>query len=198
MEIDQFNLSDATCVKTNDEYGFSIYWLKSNHNDKGILFTKGLSQHDQTKNANGIEFVYPCVELYFLMPKYWDIDASEYNWPIEWLDRIAQVPQKNTTWFGPGDTLPAGSATPPNKINKKFNQNYFILSDPIDGDNSLEDIGNDGVKFLAVLPIFREEFDYKNSHSAYKFFNKVKKGNYSECLDEYRPVLAKKKMFGLF
>ncbi len=198
MGQDTLPVSEATLLKENIEYDFSILYYKPDGKHHGILYTEGLAKNDQTEFAENVEFVYPKVELYFYLPKYWDLSKPEYKWPVEWLDRIAMVPQKNKTWFGPGDTLPAGSKNPPDPINLIFKQNYFILSDPIADEAFNYPFVEPDVRYLAVIPIFDKEFEYKKSHSAYKLLEKFKAKEYTECLDEYREVIAKKRFFGLF
>ncbi len=198
MDQKEFELNDAKKIKTNEEFGFSIYWLKKGEQENGILFTKGLSDRNQSESTGVESEVHPFIELYFYMPTYWDLSDTLKSWPIDWLERIASVPQKNNTWFGPGDTLPTGKGHASSVINSEFQQSFFILNEPVAAVDVLKNIGNSEVKFLSIIPIFKSEFEFKNSHSAYRLFQKMSKENFSEELDQYRPVIAKKKFFGLF
>ena len=195
----EFNLSECTCLRSNEEYNFSIYLYQSDSFSPSILFTKGLSERNQLELAEVAENVYPFIELYFYLPTYWNLDSFEQSWPLDILEKIAKVPQKNNTWFGPGDTLPANKEQPPARIDAHFEQNYFILSQPLTKKaiGELEGISWD-VDFLAVIPIFNQEFEFKRSRSSYEFFDKFVSKNNSELLDQYREPVAKKRFFGLF
>ena len=57
---------------------------------------------------------------------------------------------------------------------------------------------NDEVNYLAIMPIYQQEFDYKTSRSALELILKFEKKNVSELIDEHRPIGAKKRFFGLF
>ena len=189
MIQDLFKNAVTEVVQTNQEYHFEIIHLISSELKCQLLYTKGLSDYIQPVNEISKEL--ERIELYFLLPDYWDLKKS--NWPVYWLNRIAQVPQKNKTWFGIGDTLPAGN--PLEHIDGKLKASYFIISEPI----FLEQLKTESeVKYLAVIPIFRKEFDFKMQNSAALLFNKLKEKSYSEMIDEYRQPAARKKFMGVF
>jgi len=191
------DLSKTECLKTNEVYHFSIHLCKDELNGRKVLFTNGLHQIDQTKNAGKTTFVYPNIELYFLLPTYWDFQKNDQMWPLEMLNRIATVLYKNETWFSPGDTIPSSRTKPPYPINDQFLQNYFILSEPIEANSILERIQT-GIQFLSIIPIFNQEFHYKNGHSAFELLEKLKEKGHTELLDQFRLPVAKKRFFGLF
>lgn len=184
-----FKTAVSEVVLTNQEYNFEIIHLISKSPDLQVLYTKGMSSYLQPVNESNKELEH--IELYFLLPEYWDLKKN--NWPVYWLNRIAQVPQKNKTWFGIGDTLPAGN--PPKQIEEKLKTSYFILSEPI----FLDQLKTDGaIKYLAVIPIFRKEFDFKMQNSAALLFNKLKEKNHSEMVDQFRQPVARKRFMGVF
>ena len=157
-----FNVETSLELKKNRDYGFSINWIKATkENPHHIIFTTGLSDSKQSVSEKYPEFEH--VELYICLPEYWKVtDRNDENqWPIEWLNRIAQVPQKNSTWFGPGDTIPTGRI--PKPISNKFQQEFFILTEPILLESQLKEVElpKKTIRFLAVVPIFENEFDFK-------------------------------------
>lgn len=191
-----FDINKSTLLNENNAFKFKIYHQVL-ENGLQLLFTKGLSEIDQSSVKGNSDSVYPFIELYFAVPKYMDIQKKDFNWTIDYLDRISEVLYKNKTWFGPGDTFPTSNQSPPSSINEKFKENYFILSEPMKVDLKLNEEENE-VQYLAIIPIFEAEYSYKNSRSAFKLFEQFKSKNLTEVIDEYRGLVAKKKFFGLF
>lgn len=189
-----FGLASAEVHLENRDYGFVIKSLRSKADGFCILYTEGLSAHRQSvdEKNQGLEYI----ELYFLLPDYWDF--SKMDWPVYWLNRIAQVPKKNKTWFGRGDTLPAGN--PPQAVDEKLHCSYFMLSQPMLLESQLtgEAWKDTPFSMLAVLPIFEREFDYKNQNSARALLTIFQSKNISEMVDIYRKPVARKKFMGLF
>jgi len=194
-----FNVDSIVELKKNSTYGFSINWLKATkENPYHIIFTSGLSDTKQKGTAQYPEFEF--IELYFCLPEYWKVEdvSSDLKWPIEWLNKLAQIPQKNSTWFGPGDTIPTGN--PPEAISAKFKQNHFILAEPITFETHLKEVNiNDKlVRFLSIIPIFEAEMTHKTNHSAKILMANYKHRNLTEELDEYRTSIIKNRKINSF
>ena len=194
-----FNLDEVVELKKNTEFGFTINWIKATkENPHHVIFTTGLSDNKQTVSEKYPEFEF--IELYVCLPEYWKVeDQSEaFQWPVEWLNKIAQVPQKNKTWFGPGDTLPAG--VPPQSISTKFEQNHFILAEPIKYETELKEVKleNKTVRFLSIIPIFEKEMTFKTKNSAKILMSKYQYQNLNEEIDEYRTSIVKNSKFNFF
>lgn len=189
-----FEFAEDAVVHKNAEYDFVIKLMKPKGEKFQILYTEGLSKHAQTSAL--INKKYQRIELYFLLPDFWDI--AKKDWPVYWLNRIAQVPKKNKTWFGVGDTLPAGN--PAKVIDEDLKCTYFILSDPILLDTKLSsDLEAEEVfSFLAVIPIFEKEFDFKMQNSATPLLKIFKDKQIFELIDTYREPVARKKFMGIF
>jgi len=186
--------SDITTVHENAAYGFTLKLLSSKARKFNLLYTEGLSQKEQPVDEKNQQL--KRLELYFLLPDYWDL--SKKKWPVDWLNRIAQVPQKNKTWFGTGDTLPAGN--PPEYVDPQLKCSYFILSEPILLGHELRgDQWHDAnFSMLAVIPIFKREFDYKSQNSSKALLQIFKEKGVTEMIDTYRDPVARKRFMGLF
>ena len=91
---------DYSLVHENSDFNIKIYLLKIKDHSHNILFTEGMTLYNQDVNEENADLQH--IELYFYLPEYWNLETD--NWPIYWLNRIAEVPQKNQTWFGHGDT----------------------------------------------------------------------------------------------
>lgn len=188
-----FKCPDVIEMHHNEAYHFTIKSLKPKDSNYQILYTDGLSIRLQPVDDKNWKFQH--IELYFLLPDYWDLFKE--SWPVYWLDRIAQVPQKNNTWFGPGDTLPAGN--PPEKINEIFECSYFILSEPLLleelNTNSFED---SSFRMMAVIPIFSKEFEFKSQNSGKALLKILQEKQIFEMVDIYRKPVARRKFMGMF
>ncbi|MBK6524494.1 MAG: suppressor of fused domain protein [Crocinitomicaceae bacterium] len=141
-----FEFAENAVVHKNAEYDFAI--KKPKGEKFQILYTEGLSKNIQIGGQSNKK--YQRIELYFLLPDFWDLAKKE--WPVFWLNRIAQVPQKNKTWFGVGDTLPAGN--PPKEVDEVLKCTYFILSDPMLLDSKLSS-DLEAKKLFLSLQLFR-------------------------------------------
>lgn len=180
-------------VYSNDEYHFEICLISATpRNPYHLLYTSGLSHFTQDTSDKYPEFKH--VELYFLLPDYWKIDSIEkqWHWPIYWLNRIAEVPQKFNSWFGPGDTIPAGN--PPVALSEKMAQNHFMLMEPYKLQEQLNDFktSDKDIRFLAIKPLFQQEFDYKTRKSAKVLTSYFQFKNQDEMVDDYREAITGK------
>ncbi|WP_027419769.1 suppressor of fused domain protein [Crocinitomix catalasitica] len=175
-------------IRENPTYNFII---KSARLDKNyIIFTEGLSKFDQPVNDQ--KALYKHIELYFLLPDY--IQPTQDHWPVNWLDILAEIPSKKNTWFGPGDTIPAGQ--PPKSLSTYFDANTFMLVDPIAINYLFEDTEEMSFKALGILPLFDTEIAYKLKNSATLLMRKLLKANVSELVDTYRTPVCRKKILG--
>jgi hypothetical protein len=190
-----FRGTEIVKIQENTAHDFTINWIKATKKRPyHIIFTSGLSQKEQAVNVKCEEYKH--IELYFCLPDYWKVDdrSPEYNWPIHWLNRIAEVPQKKNSWFGPGDTLPAGA--PPKNISSMMEENHFILAEPMKIEQLTElELNDKKVRFLSIIPIYQKEFDYKLRNSAKVLIAKYQHKNYNELIDNYRESVIGKMSF---
>ena len=133
-------------------------------------------------------------ELYILIPSYWDLaDEADVNmnWVFDWLTKLKNYVITNETWLGHGHTLPTGKEM--QQISPNMRQNHFMLSDPIELAEELAPIqvGDKSIGFLALIPIFADEMDYKQGKGTAKLFAKFALQNITEKLDNYRSTVLK-------
>ncbi|MFK8037057.1 MAG: suppressor of fused domain protein [Crocinitomicaceae bacterium] len=189
--------------KTIGDCAVDIYYYKPTVQSNGVLFTDGLRHHNQHELAGQTENIYQAIELYFLLPSHWSLEKENQKWPIAVLQRLIAGQREQKAWFGPGDTLTAhpkskDSSSIPLSINNQFKQNHFILTEPVAATELLENRIEGDLTWLAIVPIFQKEFEYKNSRSALELMMNFQKKNITEEIDEYRKVAARRKFFGLF
>lgn len=135
-------------------------------------------------------------ELYFYLPNYWvinDLDNPTMNWVFPWLKRIKEYVQKNNTWLGNGHTMPCGKEM--NSLSPTMTQNHFIVSKPIVCEKQLQPLVIEGktIFFLAIIPLFPDEMDYKQGKGTAKLFDKFRHQGVTEKLDDYRKSVLKSK-----
>lgn len=185
---------EVTNLLENQKYGFQVKGVNLPEYGCQFLFTEGLSFTIQ-EVKEGFE-PFKKIELYFCLPDFWDLNVDK--WPIHWIERLACIPQKNNTWFGPGDTIPAGN--PPEYLSDRFEANHFMLVEPITLGFFFknEEWTNLGIKFLGIVPISQYELDYKIRNSATVLTEKLKKANYSEKVDLFRTSVCRKRFLGMF
>ena len=181
-------------MQENFNYGFSIKVAKDPSWNYYIVFTDGLSNTEQDVPPKYEAF--KKLELYFCLPDYWELNND--TWPIDWLEKLAEIPQKNNTWFGPGDTIPAGN--PPKALSDRFPANNFMLVEPLKVKDVVEDpiFKTAGIQFMGIIPISQEELDYKIRNSATVLMARLVKNNYTELVDLFRQAVCRKRFLNFF
>lgn len=189
-----FNFRDAPVVFYNEAWHFNIRLIKPEGEKYQLLITDGLS--DYVQKVDDKNKSYERIELYVLLPDFWDL--TKKNWPVEWLNKIAEVPQKSRSWFGAGDTIAAGN--PAVEIDEILKCSYFILSKPLFLESKLcgESWAQSGFQMLAVIPVFKKEFEFKSQYSSTTLLKIFQDKKVFEMIDIYRQPVARKKIMGLF
>lgn len=165
-----------------------------------VLVTNGLSNYKMPvpEVLKGYEYN----ELYFCLPSYWeweDTENPQMNWVFDWIQRLASYVQEKQTWFGHGHTMPCGKET--NSLSETMLQNHFFLSNPIYLEEALAPIetADKTIHFLAIIPVFKDEFEYKQARGTFKFMQKLANKGVTEKLDDYRGSVMRGKwsFFGI-
>jgi hypothetical protein len=162
-----------------------------------LLMTNGLYKYNMPIPEKLKEF--SNIELYFCLPSYWELDMENerFNWVYFQIQKLAQHLIDQQTWFGVGHTFSNGNPLAP--FSSTMKQNHLLLTEPIMLEDHLADIVIDGkpITFLAIVPIFEDEFDYKMAKGYFKFIRKFRAKNNEELLDDFRQSV-KTRRFGLF
>ena len=152
-----------------------------------VLMTNGLSDYQMPvpEKEAGKEFR----ELYFCLPNYWDIDDMDnprMNWVFPWIQRLSQYVIEKETWFGNGHTMPCGKEK--QQLSPTMKQDHFMLLEPALLETELAPLNVDGktIHFLAIIPIFEAELNYKLSKGTKKFSQKFFRAGNNEKLDDFR------------
>ena len=162
-----------------------------------LLMTNGLSDFFMSvpDPEKGREYN----EIYFCLPSYWDLDALEnptMNWVYYWMQRMVRHVKEKNSWFGPGHTMACGN--PFQNLSSTMKSNHFFLNNPMLLKDELLPMEMDEktVYFLAIIPIFEDEMDYKQGKGTQKLIKKLEINGVTEKLDDYRcTVLSRKWSF---
>lgn len=184
-----FERADVHVQKTNEAYNFEVCSLRSDQHKFTLVFTRGLSSTGQEVPEQFSELEH--IELLFCLPEYFSLSTTP--WPINWIEKIACIPQKNSTWLGIGDTIPAGK--PPSEIADNFKANHFIVMQTNWMNQFIK--AETKIKYLALIPIFQEELDFKLRNSHTVLFKKLNQKNVTEQIDTYRTSVCRKRFMGM-
>lgn len=141
-----------------------------------------------------IELGYGRLELMIALPPDWNIQSEEerWSWPIQWLKILGRLPFVQEAWLGKGHTIPSrGGAYAENT-----ELECLMLIPPFEyGEDSYEVELSNGevVHFLQVIPIYREEVDYKLAYGADALIERFG-DNFSGIVDVHRKNYAPKEM----
>ena len=152
-----------------------------------VLMTNGLSDYKMPvpEKMAGLEYN----ELFFCLPSYWeweDRTNPAMNWVFDWIQKLAKYVVERQTWFGHGHTLPTNKNM--DSLSPTMKQNHLILLNPILLEDELSAIKVDDkmINFLAIVPIFADEMDYKQGKGTLKFIQKLQSRGVNEKLDDFR------------
>lgn len=174
-------------------YLFSISALK----DCRVLMTSDL--HLYRMNNDSIKHKF--LELYFELPSYWsekDLEEPENSWVFSTLSRLKNHVVDKSTWFADGHTMRANEKN--QSIASNMKQNYLMLSEPIHLSEYLKgfSVGTQNIEFLAIIPIFRQEFQYKQAYGTDKLREVFEEREVTERLDGFRQNLIKSRWRRVF
>ena len=192
--IDRFGEHRVSDLPVKDgEMPLLILDIETKTSPVTLIITNGLSEYKMPVPENEIGLEY--TELFFCLPSYWtwqDLDNPNSNWIFIWIQRLAKYVVVKESWFGHGHTMPAGSELKP--LSETMKQNHFILINPLLLEEEMAPLEfSDRVNFLAIVPIFGDEMDYKQGKGTLKFLRRMINKGVSEKLDDYRYTTLKSK-----
>lgn len=151
-----------------------------------VIMTNGLSNYEMPVPEKFSKRAFN--ELYFCLPSYWELDSEEerFQWPLDWIKKLGKHLIDKKTWYGPGHTFSNGE--PSKAFSSTMKSNHLILVDPIFLEEHLQPLAlpDKTIHFLAIVPLFENEFDYKMSKGYFKFIRKFRVKNNDELLDDFR------------
>lgn len=158
-----------------------------------VLMTNGMSDYKMPVNGHfeGKEHN----EIYFCLPAYWDLKDPNMSWPLELIQKLAKNVIENETWYSAGHTIANGN--PAESFSTTMKQEYLLLTDPIVLEDYLQPLklSEKEIHFLAIVPIFYDEYERKIYKGYPKWIRKFRSKNTTEILDEHRQSIHKSRWF---
>jgi hypothetical protein len=115
-------------------------------------------------------------ELMLFLPQTWSVDSEafkddKYFWPIKLLKQLARFPHEYNTWLGYGHTIPNTNEYDPYAYSTELNGAILsVLKDEI---SSMETKDGNKINIYSVIPLYKEEMDYKLENGMDALFEKL-------------------------
>ena len=144
--------------------------------DYYTLVTMGMGAHRMNVPKELAEYKLERAELAIALPPDWKLDqesmeAERWYWPIRLLKVLARLPIANDTWLGWGHTMDNQS---PFAENTELCASLLTAPQGIEEDDGVCILPNgEEVNFYQVIPLYREELDYKLDHGADALLEKM-------------------------
>jgi hypothetical protein len=143
----------------------------SEERDYYTLVTMGMGAHRMNVPEELAEYKLERAELAIALPPDWKLDQGSmederWYWPIRLLKVLARLPITSDTWLGWGHTTE--NQTP-------FAENTKLCASLLTGPQNMDTggvgqvcalPGGEEVNFYQVIPLYREELEYKLAHDA--------------------------------
>lgn len=148
----------------------------SDERDYYTLVTMGMGAHRMNVPKELAEYKLERAELAITLPPDWKLDqesmeAERWYWPIRLLKVLARLPIANDTWLGWGHTMDNQS---PFAENTELCASLLTAPQGIEEDDGVCILPNgEEVNFYQVIPLYREELDYKLDHGADALLEKM-------------------------
>ena len=161
----------------------------SDERDYYTLVTMGMGAHCMNVPKDLEEYKLERAELAIAVPSDWKLDEDSmkedrWYWPIRLLKVLARLPVYNDTWLGWGHTMDIES---PFADNTKLSAAILIGAQVAEQDGAVCVLpGGDEVNFYQVIPLYKEEMEYKLKHDADALLEQME--NVSFVVQPDRPI----------
>ena len=148
----------------------------SEERDYYTLVTMGMGAHRMNVPEELAEYKLERAELAIALPGNWklkheDLKNERWYWPIRLLKTLARLPIASDTWLGFGHTM---------DNEEDFAKGTKLCAAMLTGPQDTEDgsevcilPGGEEVNFYQVIPLYREELEYKMEHDADALLDKM-------------------------
>ena len=144
--------------------------------DYYTLVTMGMGAHRMNVPKELAEYKLERAELAIALPADWKLDQEsmkdeKWYWPIRLLKSLARLPIASDTWLGFGHTM---------DNQEDFAENTKLCAAILTGPQDTEDgsevcilPSGEEVNFYQVIPLYRDELEYKLAHDADALLGKM-------------------------
>lgn len=163
------------------------------------LITSGMSDFKMTPFSGASEGNH--IELVLCLPPDWTptneaLTDEKNHWPIRLLKSLARMPRENGTWLWLGHSVPN---TAPCDVPSPFVGTLISWATNVAEEFETLKISEEKeICFFAVLPLFKEEMEYKLSNGSVKLMKMFEEQKIPLTIDTKRRNLAKKPWWNLF
>ena len=148
----------------------------SEERDYCTLVTMGMGAHRMNVPEELAEYKLERAELAIALPADWKLDQEsmkdeKWYWPIRLLKSLARLPIASDTWLGFGHTMDNEE-----DFAKDTKLCAAILTGPQDTEDGSEVCilpSGEEVNFYQVIPLYRDELEYKLAHDADALLDKM-------------------------
>jgi hypothetical protein len=180
-----------------------LHVLPSAKRDFHVLVSSGLSDRPMNVPEGCEECRY--AELYLCLPEFWPLATQNFKnertyWPIRLLQMLGRFPHVFDTWLWIYHTVP--NFDPPQAYADGTRLCGAMLGPVISLPKdfaTLQPPGSPAISFFSVLPLHREEMDFKIKNGGEPLMaNLFQQGVIADIVDPARKSVIRKKRFGLF
>jgi len=159
------------------------------------LVTSGMSDREMIAPEPSLRFA----ELMICLPPTWPVSQQAFQdernyWPVRWLKILARFPHENETWMFASHTVPNGDPPKPFAKNTKLCCAMLFLPVLFDeGFHTLEVSAEKTIRFLSLIPLYREEMDFKLREGFEPLLDRLESQEVTEFLAIDRRNVCKKR-----
>lgn len=197
--LNEFFEEDADIVvfdeKESEIIHRDIYFIKASEDlPYHILLSCGMSALPM-KVPKGIKSL-ELAEVMILLPKEWNLDYESFNdehnyWPIRIMKELMMLPHANKTWLGFGHTY---SHEGGNEFAEGIGFNSVMLAHSMELSSDFTHIELENGKVVTIytlIPLYREELEFKEQNGASALLKKFSKFGIGEVVQVGRKNVCK-------
>lgn len=197
--LDQFFDEDANIVVfdeiESETIHRDIYFIKATEErEYHVLLSCGMSALPMNvpKDIDSSEFT----EIMILLPKDWNLNYESFSdernyWPIRIMKEIMMTPHKHNTWFGNGHSFGHEND---NELAEGIGFNSVMLAHSMELSNDFTQIEieeNKVIDIYTLIPLYKEELEFKKQNSASDLLEKFDKFEIEEIVKVGRKNVCK-------
>ena len=151
-----------------------------------MLVTLGMGAHRMNVPADLAAHKLERAELAIALPRDWNIreNAEEHYWPIHLLKNLARLPIEMNTWLGWGHTIDGRG---PYADSTDLSAALLVSGQVKKGGGSVCVLPDgDEVNFYQIIPLHRNELEYKLAHDAEALLDRLSERHVSFVIDPKR------------
>jgi hypothetical protein len=177
-----------------------IHWVKPTaQRNYHTLVTSGMSDRPMAAPDPSLRYA----ELMICLPPNWPLTQEAFQdernyWPLRSLKILARLPHEHNTWLFASHTVPNGDPAQPFAENTRLCCALVFVPMLFDqGFHTLQVNAGKTIHFLSLIPIYREELDFKLRKGFESLLERLGTVGVTELLDVQRKNACKKR-WGLF